>query len=135
MLQDQLCRPITNEINPAYDIWMAHDQMVLRYINNSLTPAILLTVARSTNSFTIWSSLAIRFGSQSQNCLLQLRGKHLRTMRGNVNVANFLDKINAISDNLTLSSSPMSDNDLVCITTSDHFMRLSSTLLRLETLL
>lgn len=134
MLQDQLCRPITNEINPVYDIWMAHDQMVLGYINNSLTHAILLTVARSTNSFTIWSSLAIRFGSQSQNRLLQLRGKHMRTMHGNVNVAN-LDKINAISDNLALSSSPMSDNDLVCITTSDHFMRLRSTFLRLETLL
>lgn len=106
---------LTNEINPAYDIWMAHDQMVLGWINNSLTPAVLATVARSTNSFHTWSSLAKRFASQSQNRILQLRGELMRTMRGNLSIADFLDKINAISDNLALAGSPMSDNDLVSI--------------------
>lgn len=106
---------LTDEINPAYDVWMAQDQMVLGWINNSLTPAVLATVARSTTSFTTWSSLAKRFASQSQNRILQLRGELLRTMRGNMTIADFLDKINSISDNLALAGSPMSDSDLVSI--------------------
>ncbi|XP_062013808.1 uncharacterized protein LOC133730186 [Rosa rugosa] len=105
----------TDEINPAYDLWMAQDQMVLGWINNSLTPAVLATVARSTTSFFTWSSLAKRFASQSQNRILQLRGDLLRTMRGNMSISDFLDKINSIADNLALAGSPMNDNDLVSI--------------------
>lgn len=36
-------------------------------------------------------------------------------MRGNMTIADFLDKINSISDNLALAGSPMSDSDLVSI--------------------
>lgn len=39
----------------------------------------------------------------------------MRTMRGNMTIADFLDKINSISDNLALAGSPMSDSDLVSI--------------------
>lgn len=36
-------------------------------------------------------------------------------MHGNLSIADFLDKINVISNNLALAGSPMSDNDIVSI--------------------
>ncbi|KAL6185316.1 hypothetical protein ACLB2K_041450 [Fragaria x ananassa] len=106
---------LIDDVNPAYQQWISNDQMVLGWINNSLTPPVLATVAQSTTSFYTWSSLAKRFASQSQNRILQLRGELLRTMRGNMSISYFLDKINSIADNLALAGSPISDNDLVSI--------------------
>ncbi|KAL6194920.1 hypothetical protein ACLB2K_035995 [Fragaria x ananassa] len=51
---------LTDEVNPAYRTWIAQDQMVLGWIHNSVTPAVLATVARSTNSFYTWSTNTIR---------------------------------------------------------------------------
>ncbi|KAL6145442.1 hypothetical protein ACLB2K_056129 [Fragaria x ananassa] len=55
---------LTDEVYPTYQQWITNDHMVLGWINNSLTPPVLATVARSTNSFYTWSSLAKCFASQ-----------------------------------------------------------------------
>ncbi|KAL6140229.1 hypothetical protein ACLB2K_058529 [Fragaria x ananassa] len=36
---------LTDAINPAYEDWMATDQMILGWINGSLTPSVLSTVS------------------------------------------------------------------------------------------
>ena len=76
---------------------------------------MLATVARSTSAFSTWKSLAKRYASQSQNRVLQLRSDLLRTFRANLSISDYLDKINAIADNLALAGHPMSDEDLVSI--------------------
>lgn len=106
---------LTNLVNPAYDAWIQDDQMILGWINGSLTPFVLSTVARSTSSRSTWVSLAKRYASPSQNRILQLRSELLRTTRGDLSISDFLDRINSIADNLALSGSPISDPDLVSI--------------------
>ncbi|PRQ49062.1 putative transcription factor interactor and regulator CCHC(Zn) family [Rosa chinensis] len=106
---------LSDTVNPNYENWIAQEQTVLSWINGSLTPSVLATVARSTSAFYTWRSLARRYASQSQNRVLQLRSDLLRTFRGNLSISDYLDKINSIADNLALASHPMGDADLVSI--------------------
>ncbi|GMY05994.1 hypothetical protein FCV25MIE_01233, partial [Fagus crenata] len=47
----------TTEINLAYVTWYQQDQMILSWINNSLSTPVLSTVACFTSSQATWSSL------------------------------------------------------------------------------
>ncbi|KAI5343198.1 hypothetical protein L3X38_011074 [Prunus dulcis] len=40
----------TDKVNPAYEDWIQHDQMVLSWLNGSLSLAMLATVACSTSA-------------------------------------------------------------------------------------
>jgi hypothetical protein len=106
---------ITDTVNPEYDAWILQDQMVLSWINGSLTPSVLATVSRSTSSAATWFSLEKRYASQCQNRILQLRSELLRTMRGDLSISDFLDIINAVADNLALVGNHVFDTDLVSI--------------------
>ncbi|PRQ47613.1 hypothetical protein RchiOBHm_Chr2g0101531 [Rosa chinensis] len=89
--------------------------MILGWINTSLTPAVLSTIARSTSSRTTWQSLEKRYASPFHNLILQLRGELMRTTRGSLSISDYLDKINSIADQLALAGSPMSEGDLLTI--------------------
>lgn len=106
---------ITDEINREYEAWILQDQTVLSWINGSLTPSVLATVSRSTSSAATWKALEKRYASQCQNRILQLRSELLRTMRGDLSISDFLDKINGVADNLALAGNPVSETDLVSI--------------------
>ena len=89
--------------------------MILSWINNSLSPAILSTVARFTSSQTTWASLERRYASQSKNRILQLRHDLLTVKGDGLSITDFVDKINQIADNLALAGKPVDDDELVNI--------------------
>ncbi|KAL6280367.1 hypothetical protein ACE6H2_017248 [Prunus campanulata] len=102
-------------VNSAYEEWIQTDQMVLSWINGSLTPTVLGTVVRSTSARATWLSLANRYASPSHNRILQLRSELLRTSRGDLSISDFLDKLNGIVDSLALAGYSVPDNDLISI--------------------
>ncbi|KAL6187000.1 hypothetical protein ACLB2K_043116 [Fragaria x ananassa] len=106
---------LTDAINPAYEEWMATDQMILGWINESLTPSVLSTVSRSISSHTTWASLSRRYASPNHNRILQLCSTLLRTTRGDLSISDYLDKINQVADTLALSGHPVADEDLISI--------------------
>ncbi|BBH01204.1 transposable element gene [Prunus dulcis] len=73
---------LTDDINPAYDTWIQQDQLVLSWINGSLSSTVLATVARFTSARSTWVALENRFASPNQNRILQLRSELFRTARG-----------------------------------------------------
>ncbi|GMY31996.1 putative transcription factor interactor and regulator CCHC(Zn) family [Fagus crenata] len=93
---------LTTEVDPRYFTWHQQDQMILSWINNSLSPTVLSTVARFTSSQATWSSLEKRYASQSKN-------------REGLSISDFVDKINQIADNLALAGKPVDDDELVSI--------------------
>ncbi|KAK9209574.1 hypothetical protein WN944_001941 [Citrus x changshan-huyou] len=110
---------VTNIINPAYEEWIQNDQLVLSWINGSLSQSLLSTVARYTSARAVWSSLEQRFSSQNQQRIVELHTELVTTKRGDLSISDFLDKIHSIADNLSLSSSLISDEDLVSIIMSN----------------
>ncbi|CAL9005800.1 unnamed protein product, partial [Prunus brigantina] len=107
-------------VNLAYTTWVQQDQLILSWINSSLTPSVLSTVSRyQTTSRTTWQALEHIYASASQNNILHLRNELLRTMKGDLSVSDYLDCMNAIHDNLALSGKPVDDDELVQIITNN----------------
>jgi hypothetical protein len=65
----------SSDISPAYENWVEQDQTILSWINATLTPPILSTVARLFTSRTVWLSLEKRYASQSRTRILQLKNQ------------------------------------------------------------
>ncbi|KAB2612660.1 hypothetical protein D8674_034976 [Pyrus ussuriensis x Pyrus communis] len=107
--------PGATTVNPAYSAWIQQDQMILSWINGSLTASVLATVASKRTARATWEALEQRYASTSQNRILFLRNELLQTKKGNLSVADYLDRMNAIADNLALAGQPVSDDELVQI--------------------
>ena len=103
----------TTKVNPAYEDWLQKDQLVLSWINNSLTPSVLSTVARSKSSHETWVSLEKRSASQSHNRIMHLRNELFNTKSKGLSITDFVDKVTHITDNLALAGKP--DDDLASI--------------------
>ncbi|GMY20347.1 putative transcription factor interactor and regulator CCHC(Zn) family [Fagus crenata] len=89
------------------------------WINNSLSPPVLSTVARFTSSHATWSSLEKRYASQSKNRILQLRNDLLTTKGEGLSISDFVDQINHIANNLAFAGKPIDDDELVTIIMND----------------
>ncbi|ONH90937.1 hypothetical protein PRUPE_8G084200 [Prunus persica] len=106
---------LTDAINPTYDTWIQQDQLVLSWINGSLSSTVLTTVTCFTSARSTWVALEKRFASPNQNRILQLCSELFCAARGDSSIADYLDKVNAIVDNLALSGSPLPDSDLLAV--------------------
>ncbi|BFG24030.1 hypothetical protein CerSpe_103040 [Prunus speciosa] len=104
---------LTDFVNPAYDTWIQQEQMVLSWINSSLSSVVLATVARLTSAHSTWVALEKCFTSPNHNRILQLRSELFRTTRGDSSIADYSDKVNVIADNLALFGSAIPDSDLL----------------------
>ena len=62
-----------------------------------------------------WLALESRYALTSQNCILSLRNELMRTMKGDLSVSNYLDKMNLVANNLALVGQLVSDDELVQI--------------------
>ncbi|KAB2606981.1 hypothetical protein D8674_006698 [Pyrus ussuriensis x Pyrus communis] len=68
-------------VNPEYVTWVQRDQMVLSWINGSLTASVLATVASKRISRATWEALEQRYASTSHNRILFLRNELLLTKK------------------------------------------------------
>ncbi|CAL2253699.1 unnamed protein product [Prunus armeniaca] len=91
------------------------DQLILSWINNSLSQSVLYIVSRNQTSRSTWLVLERRYASTSQNKILHLRNELMRTMKGDLYVSDYLDKMNMIADNLALAGQQVLDDELVQI--------------------
>ncbi|KAB2596894.1 hypothetical protein D8674_032344 [Pyrus ussuriensis x Pyrus communis] len=92
-----LCPPkhvaSSTNVNHAYSTWVQQDQMILSWINKSLTASVLSVQ---------------RYASTSQNRILFLRNELLQTKKCDLSVVDYLDRMNVIADNLALAGQPVS---------------------------
>ncbi|KAK1620664.1 hypothetical protein QYE76_026181 [Lolium multiflorum] len=56
----------SQEINPAYDAWVATDQQVLLFLLNTLSPDILISVIGMETAVDVWGAIKSMFASQSK---------------------------------------------------------------------
>ncbi|KAM1009720.1 hypothetical protein FF1_045122 [Malus domestica] len=89
--------------------------MILSLINGSLPALVLSVVASKRSARATWEALEQRYASSSQNRILFFRNELLQTKKGDLSVADYLDRMNVIADNLALAVQPVSDDELVQI--------------------
>ncbi|XP_009378969.2 uncharacterized protein LOC103967436 [Pyrus x bretschneideri] len=105
----------SDKVNPLYSEWIQTDQMILSWITSSFTPKVLATIVNKIDSASAWSSLQERYASTSQNRIIQIQTELMNTSHGDLSIADYLDKVNVLADNLALSEASVSELDLVAI--------------------
>lgn len=93
---------LIDKVNPLYNQWIQTDQMILSWITSSLTPKVLATIINKIDLASTWSSLQERYVSTSQNRIIKMRIELMNTSHGDPSIADYLYKINVITDNLAL---------------------------------
>ncbi|GAV81757.1 UBN2_3 domain-containing protein, partial [Cephalotus follicularis] len=99
--------------NPAYILWHKQDQLLLSWLLSSLTESVHAQVVGLQSSHAVWQYLSSAFSSQSQARILQLRLSLHSLKKGADSMASYLLKAKSISDELSLASKPVSDDDMV----------------------
>lgn len=106
---------LSNIIDPAHLEWEQKDQVLLSWINATLTPSVLSTMARFSTSPDVWRSLEIWYASQSRTQIMQLKNQIQITKRGHLSIPDYIDKMNSIADNLALAGQPIDDDDFITL--------------------
>ncbi|GAV69740.1 UBN2_3 domain-containing protein [Cephalotus follicularis] len=106
---DEPCPPqLTSEdnpasLNPSYTSWCQRDQLVLSWINASLSETTLPLVIGKNTSAEAWSALAQAFGSPSHTRILQLHMQLQNLKKNDSPISTYLQQEKYIMDELALS--------------------------------
>lgn len=99
--------------NPNYEFWDCQDQLILAAIIASIFFSIMNTIADAKSSAEAWTKLQMAFANKSATRILSLRDKLSRAKRDSRSVAEYLQLIKSIAEELSLCGSPVTDVDLV----------------------
>ncbi|GAV63219.1 UBN2 domain-containing protein, partial [Cephalotus follicularis] len=99
--------------NPTYILWHKQDQLLLSWLPSSLTKNVHAQVVGLESSHAVWKYLASVFSSQSQARIIQLRLSLHSLKKGADSMSSYLLKAKSISDELSLASKPVFDDDMV----------------------
>ncbi|OVA01019.1 hypothetical protein BVC80_989g2 [Macleaya cordata] len=103
----------TLEPNPSYTHWYRVDQILLSWINATLTPPIFATVVGLRTARAVWAKLTATFASESTARALQLRFELQTIQKDNLSVTEYLNKIKLIVDSLASASCLLTDMEVV----------------------
>ncbi|KAK1601580.1 hypothetical protein QYE76_027271 [Lolium multiflorum] len=98
--------------NPAYDAWIARDQIVLGYLLQSIGPEVLPHVHRIETAIGVWQAVEEMFASHCQTKITNLRIQLANTKKLQMSTDAFLTKMQGIVDELA--------TDGKVITTREH---------------
>ncbi|GAV73897.1 UBN2_3 domain-containing protein [Cephalotus follicularis] len=98
---------------PAYILWHKQDQLLLSWLLSSLTESVHAQVVGLESSHAVWQYLSSAFSSQSQTRIMQLRLSLHSLKKGADSMSSYLLKARSISDELSLASKPVYDDEMV----------------------
>ncbi|KAG6739150.1 hypothetical protein POTOM_056736 [Populus tomentosa] len=123
-VQNQISCPsqtITGEdgvsrINPAAAMWLRTDQLILGWINSSLSDGPLSQVISSETSHDAWHVLQTLYGSHTRDRLQQMKGELQSLNKGSSSLEDYLHKAKSLALSLRGAGKPMDDDEfIICI--------------------
>ncbi|GAV78225.1 UBN2_3 domain-containing protein, partial [Cephalotus follicularis] len=106
--------------NPAYLNWCQRDQLVLSWINTSLSEYVLPLVVVKLTSAATWPALTRAFGSPSHSRILQLHMQLQNLKKYDSPIVSYLHQAKYISDELTASGKILSPKEFNNLGSSFH---------------
>ncbi|CAL1354541.1 unnamed protein product [Linum trigynum] len=104
---------VESQPNPAYATWYENDQLVLAWINLSLTEAVMPTIVNKTTARDAWDALATVYASGSPVIIGQLRKNLLRLSCGNETIHDYIHRVKAIYDKMLALGATVTEQELV----------------------
>jgi hypothetical protein len=102
-----------NVPNPAYSLWVRQDQLLLGWLNITLSESILSTVFGLHTSNQVWSALKSRFASESRSRVSHLKRKLQNLNQGSKSCFEYLKTAKNWADQLAAIGKSTNDEDLL----------------------
>ncbi|XP_042479750.1 subtilisin-like protease SBT4.3 [Macadamia integrifolia] len=99
--------------NPEFTLWRRQDQLILSWIISSLTAQSMAQIVGLSTSHAAWTTLARIYASQSQARVMQLKYQLSQLKKGSVPLADYLQRVKELVDNLAAAAHPVSDSDVI----------------------
>ncbi|GKE43776.1 retrovirus-related pol polyprotein from transposon TNT 1-94 [Tanacetum coccineum] len=96
-------------INPAYQTWFQHDQMILSALLSSLTEEILGHVVFLSTSRDVWVALEKMFSSQSHARVMQVRLQLSTIQKKDLSFADYFQRVKGLADVLVSVGQPLQE--------------------------
>lgn len=104
--------------NPDFDLWCERDQILMIWINSTLSEDLLPLTVGMEDSRSLWQSLERRFAGVSRTHVHSMRSKIQTIQKGDSSMSDYLNSLKEISDKLAAAGDPISESDLVAYTLS-----------------
>ncbi|KAF3772911.1 hypothetical protein EJ110_NYTH56614 [Nymphaea thermarum] len=101
------------EINPEYEMWMAHAQFVVAYITSTLSKEVLAGVDDDLSALALWNVLATTYSQISEARFLQLKRQFQDIKRDTRSILEYIHEIKNVNDQLAIIGHPVSNKDKV----------------------
>ena len=102
--------------NLDFDLWCERDQILMIWINSTLSKDLLPLTVGMDDSRSLWQSLERRFAGASRTHVHSLRSKIQTIQKGDSSMSDYLNSLKEISDKLAAAGDPISKSDLVAYT-------------------
>ena len=104
--------PGTTTPNPAHNLWIRQDQLLLNAILGSLSPTIMSFIAQAQTSKEAWTILANTYAKPSRGRIKQVKSQFKQLTKGSLGISEFLQTIKARADELAILGAPVDIEDL-----------------------
>ncbi|CAL1362271.1 unnamed protein product [Linum trigynum] len=104
---------VESQPNPAYATWYENDQVVLAWINLSLTEAVMPTIVNKTTARDAWDALTVVYASGSPVIIGQLRKNLIRLSRDNETIHDYIHRAKAIYDKMLALGATVTEQEPV----------------------
>ncbi|XP_010273170.1 PREDICTED: uncharacterized protein LOC104608783 [Nelumbo nucifera] len=104
---------INSTLNPEFALWEQQDQLLLSWILSPLTEGILAQVVGHNTSKAVWDALSRLFASKSRARTVQLHFELMHLKKGNLTMADYLQKAMLIVDSLASIGEILSDAEII----------------------
>ncbi|KAK8957728.1 hypothetical protein KSP39_PZI001284 [Platanthera zijinensis] len=106
-------RPDPDDLSPNAVQWHRLDQMVLAWLTNSLSEAAVTQIGTCATSAEVWHSLEVLYGTLTRSQILQLKTELQSMTKGALSMADYVQRVKSISQNLANAGKPIDEDDLV----------------------
>ncbi|KAH7548528.1 hypothetical protein JRO89_XS14G0152300 [Xanthoceras sorbifolium] len=100
-------------LNPAYEDWVIHDQLLLGWLLSSMSESIL--AKGLTTSHKVWTKLETVFANQSMPNALNYWKQLQSTMKGSMSIDEYLTKMKGLTDQMEVAGQPIQDSEQITI--------------------
>ena len=105
----------TNDIespNPAHNIWIRQDQLLLNAILGSISPSIIPFITSAKTACDAWTALANTYAKPSRGHIMHLKGVLTNVTKGTQSVTEYMQHIKSVADELAMLDAPENFEDL-----------------------
>ncbi|GAV73201.1 UBN2_3 domain-containing protein, partial [Cephalotus follicularis] len=99
--------------DPTYALWYEKDQMLLSWINATLSESALPYIVGVQSSKAAWNILHRHYASSTPSHIMALKQQLHSFKKGSQSMQLYLQQFKTIANQLAACGSPISDDDLV----------------------